>query len=155
MLVAVLAIGFAVTGGILMHRQNLQPWLVSRALWTHAFLAICAIALFAGHLAHVFITKHGRTYLAGMIRGWIPEELAFERHRRWWAAETGGDDPETGRRAPRIRVRRVRMPLPRRAWTPECSKLPFLVRRDRTDRREQQHAGHQRGRRQLQVHAHR
>jgi len=90
-LVAAMAIGFAVTGGILMHKQGLQPWLVTRALWTHAFLAICAIALFAGHLAHVFVTKHGRTYLAGMIRGWIPEELAMERHRRWWAAETSGE----------------------------------------------------------------
>jgi cytochrome b subunit of formate dehydrogenase len=76
---------------MLMHKQDLQPWLVTRALWTHAFLAICAIALFAGHLAHVFVTKHGRTYLAGMVRGWIPEELAMERHRRWWAAETGED----------------------------------------------------------------
>jgi hypothetical protein len=27
-----------------------------------------------------------------MIRGWIPEDLAFERHRRWWAAETGEDE---------------------------------------------------------------
>ena len=93
-LVAVMAIGFAVTGGILMHKQDFEPWLVSRALWTHAFLAICAIALFAGHLAHVFVTKHGRTYLAGMIRGWIPEQLAYERHRRWWAAETGEDEGE-------------------------------------------------------------
>lgn len=88
--VAAMAIGFAVTGGMLMHKQDLQPWLVSRALWTHAFLAVCAIALFAAHLAHVFITKHGRTYLAGMIRGWIPEELAVERHSRWWVEETGG-----------------------------------------------------------------
>lgn len=105
-LVAVMAIGFAVTGGILMHRQDLQPWLVSRALWTHAFLAVCAIALFAGHLVHVFVTRHGRTYLAGMIRGWIPGQLAFERHRRWWEAEAGdqadatgqGSDPGSGAR---------------------------------------------------------
>jgi formate dehydrogenase subunit gamma len=88
-LVAAMAVGFAVTGGILMHKQDMPPWLVSRALWLHAFLAAAAIALFAGHLAHVFITKHGRTYLAGMIRGWIPEDLARQRHVRWWAAETG------------------------------------------------------------------
>jgi formate dehydrogenase subunit gamma len=88
-LVAALAVGFAATGGVLMHKQDAPPWLVSRALWLHAFLAVCAIALFAGHLAHVFITRHGRTYLAGMIRGWIPEELARERHSRWWQAETG------------------------------------------------------------------
>jgi cytochrome b subunit of formate dehydrogenase len=52
-------------------------------------LAVAAIALFLGHLAHVFITKHGRTYLSGMIRGWIPEELARERHVRWWREEKG------------------------------------------------------------------
>jgi len=89
-LVAAMAVGFAVTGGILMHKQNMPPWLVSRALWLHTFLAVCAIALFAGHLAHVVITRHGRTYLAGMVRGWIPEDLARERHFRWWQAETGG-----------------------------------------------------------------
>jgi formate dehydrogenase subunit gamma len=89
-LVAAMALGFAATGGILMHRQDVAPWLVSRALWMHAFLAVAAMALFAGHLAHVFVTKHGRTYLAGMVRGWIPEELARERHQRWWEQETGG-----------------------------------------------------------------
>ena len=39
-LVAAMAMGFAATGGILMHKQDLQPWLVSRALWLHAFLAV-------------------------------------------------------------------------------------------------------------------
>ena len=37
----------------------------------------------------MFVTKHGRTYLAGMVRGWVPEELARERHFRWWEEETG------------------------------------------------------------------
>jgi formate dehydrogenase subunit gamma len=87
-LVAAMAVGFAATGGILMHKQDVPPWLVSRALWLHSFLAVTAVALFLGHLAHVFLTKHGRIYLAGMVRGWIPEELARERHFRWWAAET-------------------------------------------------------------------
>ncbi len=103
-LVAAMAVGFAATGGILMHKQDVPPWLVSRALWLHAFLAVCAIALFAGHLAHVFLTKHGRTYLAGMIRGWIPEELARERHLRWWLSETGrspGDTPGVVSRPPK------------------------------------------------------
>jgi formate dehydrogenase subunit gamma len=90
-LIAAMAVGFAATGGVLMHRQDAPVWLVSRALWLHGFVAVCAIALFAGHLAHVFITKHGRTYLGGMVRGWVPEALARERHERWWAAETGGE----------------------------------------------------------------
>jgi formate dehydrogenase subunit gamma len=87
-LIAAMAVGFAATGGILMHKQDMPPWLVSRALWLHGFLAVAAGAIFLGHLAHVFITKHGRTYLSGMIRGWVPEGLAWERHRRWWQEET-------------------------------------------------------------------
>jgi formate dehydrogenase subunit gamma len=92
-IVAAMAIGFAATGGILMHKQDVAPWLVSRALWLHTILAVLAIALFAGHLAHVFLTKHGRTYLWGMVWGWIPEDLARERHLRWWQVETGGELP--------------------------------------------------------------
>lgn len=87
-LVAAMALGFAATGGVLMHRADVPPWLVSRALWLHGVLAVVAIALFAGHLAHVFLTRHGRTYLAAMVRGWIPDTLARERHERWWRAET-------------------------------------------------------------------
>ena len=89
-LVAAMAVGFAVTGGILMHKEDMPVWIVSRALWTHDFLVIVAVAIFIGHLGHVFFTKHGRTYLAGMIRGWIPEELARQKHQNWWEAETGG-----------------------------------------------------------------
>jgi len=88
-LVAAMAVGFAVTGGVLMHKQDMPAWLVSRALWLHDFLVVVAMAVFVGHLAHVFVTKHGRTYLAGMVKGWIPEELARERHLRWWEEETG------------------------------------------------------------------
>jgi cytochrome b subunit of formate dehydrogenase len=88
-LVAAMAVGFAATGGILMHKQGIPPWLVSRALWLHAFLAVVGMALLVGHLAHVFLTKHGRTYLTGMIRGWVPEQLVMERHLRWWEQERG------------------------------------------------------------------
>lgn len=87
-LVAAMAVGFALTGGILMHKQSVPPWLVSRALWLHAFLAVAGVALLAGHLAHVFFTKHGRVYLSSMIRGWLPEDVARERHRLWWEKET-------------------------------------------------------------------
>jgi cytochrome b subunit of formate dehydrogenase len=65
-------------------------WLVSRALWLHDFLVVVAVALFLGHLAHVFLIKHGRTYLAAMVTGWVPEELARERHLRWWQEEAAG-----------------------------------------------------------------
>lgn len=88
-LVAAMAVGFAATGGILVHKAGLPAWLVSRALWLHGFLAIAGFALFLGHLAHVVLTKHGRTYLGAMLRGTIPEELARERHCRWWDQVAG------------------------------------------------------------------
>lgn len=88
-LVAAMAVGFAATGGILMHKAGLPAWLVSRALWLHGFLAIASFALFLGHLAHVVLTKHGRTYLGAMVNGSIPEDLARERHRRWWEQMAG------------------------------------------------------------------
>jgi formate dehydrogenase subunit gamma len=87
--VAAMAVGFSATGGILMHKEDMPPWLVSRSLWLHDILVVAAVALFLGHLAHVLFTKHGRTYLAGMINGWVPEALARERHLRWWEEETG------------------------------------------------------------------
>jgi formate dehydrogenase subunit gamma len=88
-LVAAMAVGFAATGGVLMHKAAMPAWLVSRALWLHGFLAVAAFALFLGHLAHVVLTRHGRYYLAGMVRGRIPEWLARERHGRWWEQIVG------------------------------------------------------------------
>lgn len=88
-LVAAMAVGFAATGGILMHKADTPAWLVSRALWLHGFLAVVAFALFLGHVAHVFLTRHGRYYLGGMVRGSIPAWLARERHRRWWEQISG------------------------------------------------------------------
>jgi len=90
-LVAAMAVGFAVTGGLLLARAELPAWLVSRALALHGFLAIAATALFLGHLAHVFVTRHGRGYLQAMIRGRLPEGIARERHRTWWESVTGQD----------------------------------------------------------------
>ena len=89
LLVASMAVGFALTGGFLLAKASLPAWLVSRALWLHSFLAVAAAALFAGHLAHVFLTRHGRKYLAGMIKGSLPAEVARERHRTWWEKTRG------------------------------------------------------------------
>lgn len=83
-LVVSMAVGFALTGGLLLGRASLPAWLVSRALWLHTFLAVAAAALFLGHLAHVFMTRHGRKYLGAMLRGTLPSEIARERHRTWW-----------------------------------------------------------------------
>lgn len=83
-LVAVMALGFAVTGTMLLTRAGLPAWLVSRALWLHGFLAIAGVVLLAGHLGHVFLTKHGRDYLGAMIRGTLGEDTARDRHLKWW-----------------------------------------------------------------------
>ncbi len=92
-LVAALALGFAITGTILLAKTGLPAWLVSRALWLHGFLAIAAVALLLGHLSHVFLTRHGRGYLSSMVRGGLPEDIARERHRTWWEEQRGGDHP--------------------------------------------------------------
>ena len=92
-LVAAMAVGFAITGTLLLVRAQLPPWLVSRALWLHGFLAIAAVALFAGHLGHVFLTRHGRHYLSAMVTGSLAEDVARERHVKWWSATKKEEDP--------------------------------------------------------------
>jgi formate dehydrogenase subunit gamma len=83
-LVAAIAVGLAITGGFLLAKASLPAWLVSRALWLHSFLAVVAIALFLGHLGHVFLTRHGWGYLGAMVKGRLPVDIARERHRSWW-----------------------------------------------------------------------
>jgi hypothetical protein len=41
----------------------------------------------------VFLTRHGRGYLSGMIRGALPEEIARERHRLWYEATSSKEPP--------------------------------------------------------------
>lgn len=95
-LVAAIAVGFAVTGALLLSRAKVPAWLVSRALWLHGFLAVLAIALFAGHLGHVVLTRHGLRYLNGMISGSLDEKVARERHAKWWIANNPvSEDDET------------------------------------------------------------
>jgi hypothetical protein len=54
------------------------------------------MVLFAGHLAHVFLTRHGRGYLRAMIRGSLPEEITRERHALWWARVKAEESPAPG-----------------------------------------------------------
>lgn len=83
-LVAVMALGFVVTGSMLEGKEHLPAWLVSRALWLHDFLTVAGIALLMGHLAHVFLTRHGRDSLRAMVEGTLSEETARDRHLKWW-----------------------------------------------------------------------
>ena len=83
-IVAAIAVGFLVTGSLLLAGPQLPAWLVSRALLLHQVLAVAAIALFVGHLLHVFSTRHGRDSLRAMTGGTMSETVARERHEKWW-----------------------------------------------------------------------
>ena len=51
-IVAAMAVGFLVTGSLLLAGPHVPAWLVSRALLLHQVLAVAAVALFVGHLLH-------------------------------------------------------------------------------------------------------
>jgi len=93
-LVAAMAVGFALTGGLLLGKAGLPAWLVSRALWLHGFLAISGMALLAGHVAQALLTRHGRASLKAMLSGRLSEDVARERHAVWWAQRAGADGGE-------------------------------------------------------------
>jgi formate dehydrogenase subunit gamma len=101
-LVGAMAVGFVITGAFLLAKASLPAWLVSRALWSHEFLAITGMALLAGHLAMALLTGHGRASLKAMFTGTLSEEVARERHALWWAqgaeapTETTGSAPGDG-----------------------------------------------------------
>ena len=82
--VAAMALGFLVSGSLLLGGSHLPGWLLSRALLLHQVLAVAAIALFVGHLLHAFSTKHGRDSLRAMTGGSMSETVARERHEKWW-----------------------------------------------------------------------
>ena len=83
-LVAAMAVGFIVSGSMLLGRAYLPPWLVSRALWLHGLLSAAGVILLAGHLAHVLLTRHGHDSLRAMVDGTMSERTAIERYRKWW-----------------------------------------------------------------------
>jgi formate dehydrogenase subunit gamma len=94
-LVSLLAVGLLVTGCILLVRAHAPAWLVSRALALHMILAVGALALFVGHMGHVFLTRHGHDSLRAMLGGTMSDEIARERHEKWWreAGERSKDRP--------------------------------------------------------------
>ena len=83
-IVAAMALGFLVTGSLLLAEPHLPAWLVSRELLPHQVLAVAAIALFVGHILHAFSTRHGRDSLRAMTGGTLSETFARERHEKWW-----------------------------------------------------------------------
>jgi formate dehydrogenase subunit gamma len=92
--VAAMSLGFILTGALLLSKARLPAWLVSRALWLHAALAVAGGFLLLGHLANVFVTRHGRASLLAMFRGTYPGELARRYHRLWWERSMERGDQE-------------------------------------------------------------
>ena len=88
-IVAAMAVGFLVSGSLLLAGPHLPAWLVSRALLLHQVLAVAAIALFVGHLLHAFSTRHGRDSLRAMTGGTMSEAFARARHEKWWRRQRG------------------------------------------------------------------
>jgi len=92
--VAAMSLGFLLTGSLLLSKSRLPAWLVSRALWLHAALAVSGAALLVGHLANVFLTKHGRASLLAMLRGTYPVDMARRHHLLWWEKSTERGEQE-------------------------------------------------------------
>jgi formate dehydrogenase subunit gamma len=84
-LVAGLALGFIVTGTLLLFRLHLPFWLVSGLLLCHKVLAVAGGVLLLGHLGIALLTRHGRGGLRAMVKGRLPERVAREGHATWYA----------------------------------------------------------------------
>jgi formate dehydrogenase subunit gamma len=84
-LVAGLALGFVVTGVLLLFRMQLPFWLLPGLLLAHKVLAVASAVLLLGHLSIALLTRHGRGGLRAMVKGRIPKEIAREGHATWYA----------------------------------------------------------------------
>ena len=94
-LVAGVAVGFVVTGTLLLVRMHLPLWLTPGLLFAHQVLAVGAGLLFLGHLGMALFTRHGRAGLGAMTRGPLPAEVAREGHALWyaeWLRKNRGED---------------------------------------------------------------
>ena len=172
-LVAAMALGFAATGGILMHKQDVPPWLVSRALWLHAFLAVVRhrpLRRAPGPRVH----HQARPHLPGRHDPGL--DTRGPRPRAAPALVAGRDRRERRARTPAWRRSGMperpgpsadptadeRQPDPSRAPIRPCrpSVVSFRfsaswAQNGRTYQKGNANAGHKRRRRQHQLHAHR
>ncbi len=94
-LVAGLALGFVVTGILLLFRFHLPLWLLPGLLLGHKVLAVTSAMLLFGHLGIALLTRHGRGGLRAMVKGRLPREIAREGHATWyaeWLKQKRGED---------------------------------------------------------------
>ena len=84
-----MAVWFLITGCLLLAGPHIPTWLFTGALDAHKVLAVLAMAMFAGHLFNVFLTRHGWDSLRAMTGGTMSERVARERHEKWWRQRRG------------------------------------------------------------------
>jgi formate dehydrogenase subunit gamma len=88
-IVPTMAVGFLVTGSLLLAGPHVPTRLFSGALALHKVLAVAAVFLFVGHLLLALSTRHGRDSLRAITGGTMSETVARERHQKWWRQQRG------------------------------------------------------------------
>ena len=93
---AAFAILFAVSGFFLWLGERDTRFRLANALLVHDYLMYVSLILFLGHLWLALILPRTRHALTGITRGWVSEDYAARRHRKWLdslGAEDSGRAP--------------------------------------------------------------
>jgi formate dehydrogenase subunit gamma len=80
---AAFAILFAVSGFFLWLGERDTRFRLAHALLVHDYLMYVSLVLFLGHLWLSLIMPSTRHALSGIIRGWVREDWAAQRHAKW------------------------------------------------------------------------
>ena len=88
---AAFAILFAVSGFFLWLGERDTRFRLANALLVHDYLMYVSLILFLGHLWLALILPRTRHALTGMTRGWVSEDYAARRHRKWLDSLGAGD----------------------------------------------------------------
>jgi formate dehydrogenase subunit gamma len=89
---AAFAILFAISGFFLWYGERDTRFRLANALLVHDYLMYVSLILFLGHLAFAVILPSTRHSLNGITRGWVREDWAARRHRKWVAEESATGD---------------------------------------------------------------
>jgi len=83
--VAVLAILFALSGFDLWYGERDTRFRIMNALLVHDWLMYISLVIFVGHLYYALILPSTRHSLNGMTRGWVRRDWARRQHPEWVA----------------------------------------------------------------------
>jgi formate dehydrogenase subunit gamma len=84
--VAVLAILFALSGFDLWYGERDTRFRIVNALLVHDWLMYISLVIFLGHLYYALILPSTRHSLNGMTRGWVRRDWARRQHPEWVAS---------------------------------------------------------------------